>query len=60
MTDFLASMAGLPMSVCNAARQISSMINFDQVEPLTAKSQDLEAYHQAMNSQASLYVTIHM
>jgi len=46
MTDLLASMAGVPTSVCESARQLSAAIEFDPFDPISMQSCDLETYSQ--------------
>lgn len=44
MTDVLASIAGLPTSVCRTAKQLSDSIDFDPVDRLSPRTRTLEAY----------------
>eukprot|EP00966_Prymnesium_polylepis_P029580 687335-Prymnesium_polylepis.1 len=46
MTEFLASMAGLPAAVCDGARLLSAAIDFDPVDKVSDGARDLETYHQ--------------
>lgn len=46
MTDFLASIGGLPASVVECARQLSDAVDFDPVEPPSQQVKSLAAYHQ--------------
>lgn len=45
-TDFLASMAGLPPSVCERARNLSQTIDFDPVDQPSPRQTTHEVYHQ--------------